>query len=208
MPMRILRQTFRYFEGRRAVRIARALRACFERGDVVLDAGCGSLLVAQQIEIHAPVRVIGLETINYRRSAMPLVLYGGMRAPFRDQSFDVVLLAFVLHHCDDGGLALLREALRLARKRILVLEDRYDHAVERLLTRCVDRLLNRWEHAGIPTPCRFRSSDDWQRLFRELGMGVETMRALHTTPILETRQLLFVLHPHPAGSPAGAPQAV
>ena len=193
--MRIWEQTFRYFERRRAARIARALRAHLDPGDAVLDVGCGSLLVAQQIMTHAAVRVIGLETLNYRSHPLPLVLYDGERAPFRDRAFDVVLLAFVLHHCDDGGLVVLQEARRLARKRILVLEDRYDHTAERVLTRAVDRLLNRWEHVAIPTPCRFRSSDEWQQVFRECGMAVKTLRPLHTTPILETRQLLFALHP-------------
>ena len=205
--MRLWRRMFRYFERRRAARIARALRAYFEPGDAVLDLGCGTLAVAQQIERHVPVRVIGLETIDYHRHAVPLVLYDGVHIPFRDQSFDVVLLAFVLHHCDDGGLALLRAALRLARKRIFVLEDRYDHAAERLWTRCLDRLLNGLEHAGVPTPCRFRSSAEWQRVFCELGMETTAMRPLHTTPLVENRQLLFVLHPAASGTAALSLQA-
>jgi len=207
MPKGLWRRAFRYFERRRAARIARALRAHFESGDAVLDIGCGTLAVAQQIEAHAPVRVIGLETIQYHRHAVPLVLYDGTHVPFRDQSFDVVLLAFVLHHCDDGGVALLGAARQLARKRILVLEDRYDHAAERLWTRCLDRLLNGLEHAGVATPCQFRSSDEWRRVFRELGMKTEAVQMLHTTPLVENRQLLFVLHPAASDTTAPGLQA-
>jgi ubiquinone/menaquinone biosynthesis C-methylase UbiE len=189
----VLRRSFEALEERRGRRIARLLGQYLERGEQVLDFGCGNLVVAHQIAEHAQVRTFGLERLAFARRRLPLVLYGGGTVPFRDRSFDTVVLAFVLHHCEDGGSEVLGEARRIARRRILVLEDAYDHALERLLTRAVDRLLNRIENPSIPLPLRFRPADEWQRLFADLGLRVETVRTVRTTPILETRQRFFVL---------------
>lgn len=186
-------QAFSSLESRRGNRIARLLRDYLEPGERVLDLGCGSLVVAAAIEEHAGVRVVGLDRLAFARRRVPFVRYSGGTVPFRDRSFDTVVLAFVLHHCEDGGIEVLTEARRVARKRILVLEDAYEHALERWITRSVDRLLNRIENPEIPVPLRFRPADEWQRLFEDSGLRVETVRTVRTTPIFETRQRLFVL---------------
>lgn len=191
----MLRRAFESLEERRGRRIARLLSDYLERGAKVLDLGCGNLVAAQEIAEQARVRIVGLERLAFARRRLPLVLYAGGTVPFRDRSFDTVLLAFVLHHCEDGGVEVLGEARRIARRRILVLEDAYDHLIERSLTRVVDRLLNRIENPSIPLPLRFRPLHEWQRLFADLGLRVEAVRTVRTTPILETRQRLFVLRP-------------
>ena len=89
----------------------------------------------------------------------------------------------------------MREARRLARKKILLLEDRYDNAFERVLTRLIDKTLNWMENPDTPTPYRFRSSEEWKTLFRQLELRLVAIESMRTTPVLETRQLLFVLKP-------------
>jgi ubiquinone/menaquinone biosynthesis C-methylase UbiE len=199
----VLKRIFASLEERRGRRIARLLRDYLEPGERVLDLGCGSLIAAQQIETWARVHVVGLDRLAFPQRPLPLVLYGGGTVPFRDRSFDTVVLAFVLHHCEDGGRAVLGEARRVARRQILVLEDAYEHVLERWLTRAVDRLLNRIENPSIPVPLRFRPAHEWQRQFTDLGLRVETVRTVRTTPILETRQRLFVLCPCGAAARVG-----
>src|SRR5262249_61915842 len=50
------------------------------------------------------------------------VLFDGARLPFADRGFDACLLAFVLSYTDDPA-ALLREAGRVASRRVLVLQS-------------------------------------------------------------------------------------
>ena len=50
------------------------------------------------------------------------VLFDGARLPFADGAFDVCLLAFVLSYTDDPA-ALLREAERVASRRVLILQS-------------------------------------------------------------------------------------
>lgn len=193
--MKWFRRGFGFLEERRAVHIARELRVYLEPGESVLDFGCGSLIVAEQVQKKSRVRIVGLDTIDYRKRQLPMVLFSGRAAPFKDKSFDAVLIAFILHHCDDGGNSVLCEARRLARKKILLLEDSYDTAVERVITRVVDGFLNRLEDPRILLPYRFRSSKEWKALFTEFKMSLVATVRVRTTPILSTRQILFVLKP-------------
>jgi len=191
--MNPFRRLFDRLELRRAHKIARKLRRYIRPGEHVLDVGCGPLVVADELQKLTGARVLGIETLDYRKRPLPMALYSGARAPFRDASFDVVVIGFVLHHCDDGGLAVLREARRLTRGRILLLEDSFDTLFDRAAIRIVDKLLNYIENPAIPVPYRFRPSWDWKSLFGELGLTMTKMERLRTTPILKTRQILFVL---------------
>lgn len=187
------RRAFDRLEELRARSIAKRLRRFLTGGETVLDMGAGSMIVAAALERALGVRAFGLETLAYRRRPLPLALYAGHRAPFRDDTFDSVLIAFVLHHCPDGGRGVLEEARRVTRSRILLLEDSFDTARDRLAIRVVDPVLNWLENPRIKIPYRFRPTAEWLALFQEMGLRLAAMKRIRTTPILRTRQVLFVL---------------
>ncbi len=189
----LFRRAFEALEARRAASIARRLRRHIAPGESVIDLGCGSLVVAEAIERGTGARVTGLETLAYRKRRLPMALYSGRRAPFADGCFDAALIAFVLHHCEDGGLAALREARRLARKRVIVLEDAYDTPFQRAAIRLLDRALNGLENPRIRVPLLFRPTGEWIGLFARMGLRAAAFRRIRTTPILRTPQVLFVL---------------
>ena len=193
--MNILRRAFERLEEVRAGSIARKVRRHIAPGESVLDLGCGSLLVGDAVARETGARVIGLDAIAFRARPLPLAVGAGGRAPFRDRSFDAVLIAFVLHHCEDGGTAVLREARRLARSRVIVLEDRFDTPFERWSIRKLDRILNRLEDPRIPVPLRFRPTASWIEAFDALGLRTAAVRRIRTTPVLRTAQVMFVLEP-------------
>jgi len=57
-----------------------------------------------------------------QKHAMRYVVCGGVRLPFADGEFDTVLLLSVLHHAKSPE-AVLAEAARVARHRVIVFED-------------------------------------------------------------------------------------
>jgi len=69
-----------------------------------------------------------------------LIIYDGIRFPFRDNHFDVALLINSLHHCQQPK-PVLQEAVRVA-KRIIVIEDTFVHPLEKWIVAISDSLGN------------------------------------------------------------------
>lgn len=122
---------------------------------------------------HKPI-VLDVVRPGYQKA--PVVIYDGSRMPFDDKSFDISLLVTVLHHIDDQS-AVLREALRVTRKRIIIVEDLYHHSVGRFWTILRDRLLN-FEWFGHP--CGFRKQEEWETYFEGLGLRVRSCQKVYT----------------------------
>jgi ubiquinone/menaquinone biosynthesis C-methylase UbiE len=149
-----------------------------------LDLGAGTghtaVLLAQEgwqvtmADVHPHAGALGQRLVAHpiaarlgREFGLPRVLYDGLTLPFADESFDVVLLAFVLHHCPDP-LAVLREAVRVSRGRVLVLEDGDVAHPPRRLERLTDALIN----LEIGHPHAQRSRSEWLALIGAGGLGV------------------------------------
>jgi ubiquinone/menaquinone biosynthesis C-methylase UbiE len=96
----------------------------------VLDVGSGTGIFAEAFSLRG-LDVAGVDTnvelLNVARSRVPLAQFqeGSAEAlPYRDDSFDLVFLGHLLHETDDP-LAALKEARRVARGRVMVLEWPY-----------------------------------------------------------------------------------
>lgn len=65
----------------RAPRIAARLDRHLKAGDKVLAFGCGSQIVAEQVQKRSKVEIVGLDALEFSKRALPMVLYDGLRAP-------------------------------------------------------------------------------------------------------------------------------
>jgi SAM-dependent methyltransferase len=121
----------------------------------VLDVGCGEGALLRAVTADGMVRGVGLEpedaAAERARAAGLEVQPGRAEAlPFGDGSFDVVTLEYVAHHIEHLPRA-LREAARVARRAVLVLDGWYDET--------------------LPSQQVMRDMDDWRkRIDRRLGM--------------------------------------
>ncbi len=93
-----------------------------EPNDQVLDVGCGGgALGAALIRANRGRNIVvhGLE--KYPRGAEPIqvVPYDKKEFPFADATYDVVIVADVLHHEEDSE-ALLRECIRVSRRLVII----------------------------------------------------------------------------------------
>lgn len=131
----------------------------------VLDVGCFDGAVAQVLSAN----VQGIDVALPPEPKVPATLFDGRHIPFSDQSFDTVLCSFVLHHSQDPT-ALVGEMRRVG-KRLVILEDTFDHFVDRASV-----ISSHWLAyltVGIPFDRRaFRPSKGWQELFRAAGLNV------------------------------------
>jgi ubiquinone/menaquinone biosynthesis C-methylase UbiE len=113
-------------------RSPRVVQLRMEATDVrsVLDVGTGAGVFAQ-VFVERSLKVTGIdpnsELLAAARTAVPAGIFIEATAealPFADGSFDLVFLGQVLHETDDPEAA-LREARRVARLRVAILEWPY-----------------------------------------------------------------------------------
>jgi ubiquinone/menaquinone biosynthesis C-methylase UbiE len=166
-------------------------------GQRILDYGAGTGLVSRWLAARVGVRPTLSDLVEYgnRRREFPfLKMDDPFRVPADDGSFDAVLLLFALHHNPyEAQGKVLAEAARLTRGRLIVIEDTPLDRVDRVLNVFWDKLLN-LRH-GVPTPCTFRSVEEWLAMFMEHGMEaahVETYRPRWPT-LMTYHHTLFVL---------------
>lgn len=139
-------------------------------GGAVLDVGCGEGYVLEALARHG-IDTHGVDIVDLRRvRSCPFRLYDGHTIPYPDASFDLVMLSFVLHHVpDERKLGLLREAIRVSRAKILVVEDTPATTVDRLASRRHGESYRR--KIGSTADFGFLTRGEWRWLFR--GMGFE-----------------------------------
>ena len=94
--------------------------APFVVGGRILDLGAGEGYVAAALRRRSHAWICSVDVGPFRRAGGPYVTYDGGRLPFGDLVFDTTLLLLALHHCAEPD-AVLREALRVARRRLIVM---------------------------------------------------------------------------------------
>lgn len=141
----------------------------------VLDIGGGWGFYSEPLERRGHHLTV-LDVVKPALQKAPVIIYEGGRFPFPDQSFDVSLLVTMLHHVPDPE-ALIREAGRVTRRFLIVVEDLYHHAWGRFWTVLRDRLYN-FEFFGHP--CQFRKKEDWVALFGKLGYKLAGEEEVYT----------------------------
>ena len=143
----------------------------------VLDIGGGWGFYAEPLERSRDCEVTILDVVEPRFKKAPVVLYGGERIPFPDQSFDVSLLVTALHHMPFPE-KVLAEAKRVTRHLVIVVEDLYRSSKERLWAILRDSLYN-LEFVGHPR--NFKTKEEWLQCFRSLGFQVKSELELCTS---------------------------
>lgn len=175
--MSILAATIDHLHGRAiAPRRARVLAGHVVRllpagGRTILDVGCGDGAVGHCILAERPsLSIIGLEVRPRPATSIAVRRFDGVRLPYADRSHDVVLLIDVLHQTTEAA-ALLRDAVRVAARAVIV----KDHLLAGLLAgpvlRGMDRVGNR--RHGVPLPYAYWTRDRWRDVLAGLGVEIE-----------------------------------
>jgi SAM-dependent methyltransferase len=140
----------------------------------VLDVGCGSGFIAHHLSALLGTRVSGIDVRKSVDAPIDYAAFDGAHFPAEDNSFDAVLLCYVLHHAQDQP-AFLREVRRVLRADglVAVYEDIPEAAWDANICRAHDRA---WR--ARTGPCTFRLWDDWRGLFAAAGFEVLSVRRL------------------------------
>jgi SAM-dependent methyltransferase len=146
-----------------------------DRGMSVLDVGCGEGHVAEELRARGVREAWGVDILDLRRDkTSQFALYNGRTLPFPDDRFDLVMLNFVLHHVpDELKIGLLKEALRVTRAKLFILEDTPSTAFDRFVSQRHGETYRRKIESDAPFG--FLTATEWRWMFR--GMGVEAESA-------------------------------
>jgi SAM-dependent methyltransferase len=104
---------------------AQRIAVCLSDGEAVLDIGCGNGHVLDELGLFRNLRRTGVDLApRARPPGVSISSFDGRSLPFPDQSFDVSLFCYVLHHLTrHHAQQLLTEALRVSRRGVILLED-------------------------------------------------------------------------------------
>jgi ubiquinone/menaquinone biosynthesis C-methylase UbiE len=158
----------------RAYDMALEIANIIPKGATVLDVGCGNGFIAHHLTCMLRASVVGIDVSQTTEARIPYLRYDGRHLPVRDQTFDVVLLCYVLHHAQNCSLVLaeIRRVMKTA-GLVVVYEDMPSGGWNQAVCWAHDR---KWrERSG---PCTFRLASGWRRLFHAEGFQVIYERQL------------------------------
>ena len=140
----------------------------------VLDVGCGNGFIAHHLSSLIGKPVVGLDVGDSTAAQIKYLPYDGRHFPVRDQSFDAVLLCYVLHHAHDPRLV-LNEVSRVLRDGglAIIYEDIPSLWWDRVVCWTHDR---QWR--GRTGSCTFQHEHAWRRTFKLAGFEILTERPL------------------------------
>lgn len=134
----------------------------------VLDLGCAEGYVGESIQKELGASVSLADVVSMNQTSLPYFSLRQEVLPWPSKHFDVVLLYCVLHHAKDPEM-LLREAMRVCRGRVIVVESVYTTSFQYKLLAILDQLANRLRSFGKMNAqeenLHFRTSQQWRELF-------------------------------------------
>lgn len=138
----------------------------------LLDLGAAEGYVGEALRRELGCEVVLADVADMNRTPLEHACYDGRTLPFEDDAFQVVVLYFVLHHCEDSQ-QVLREALRVSSRRVLVVESVYETSLQRSILVQLDRWANRLRSWGKTTVLEehlnLRRAEDWRACIGSAG---------------------------------------
>ena len=159
----------------------------------ILDLGCGEGYVGERIQQSLQADVSLADIADTNQTKLRHTVCKPSRLPWAAGTFDVVVLYFVLHHAEHA-LAVLREAKRVSRQRVIIVESVYKSQFGLKLLTMLDKVANhlrRSRHMSTQEGhLAFRTAEGWRDLFVANGLSILAERSRGR---LIHRQRLFVL---------------
>jgi SAM-dependent methyltransferase len=178
----------------RAKRIAEEILPCIGDAATILDFGCGDMMISKYLseKLGGKVRITGLDVVDYNLTDMDFILYDGKKIPFGSGEFDAVIAVFSLHHTENPE-EMLRECIRVAGSKVILIEDVYWDRIGKGITMVADWVVNHLESLSVDIPFNFLSLGGWKGEFLKNRVQLSRMKRIYSVPFWPTRSILFEL---------------
>lgn len=151
-----------------AIKMCQVCKNFIEEGSKILDLGCGSGIISNEFQKYFKTDLIGVDISDQRIEKIPFQIIEEKNLPFSENSFNVVLIFWVLHHTLDP-IILLREARRVTKERIIIFED----LPEGFLSRLICKIHGVFFKEFIQGKCHkgnFKKGKEWKEIFKNLNL--------------------------------------
>lgn len=160
------------------------------KGSRILDLGCGSGIVTKTLGNFFESLVTGVDIKDSRVVNIPFRIIDGKNLPFRENEFDISFISYVLHHAEDWT-ALLKEAKRVTKDRILIYEDLAEGKISDFICKIHGKSFNYFLQKNDEER-KFLDSRKWKEIFEESGLKLISEKKVSSlfSPV---KKKLFVL---------------
>jgi alpha-1,6-mannosyltransferase len=157
------------------------------KGENILDIGTGNGGLCHALRGEGfDITPLDVQNLSFFADVQPTI-YDGKTIPYPDKTFDTSLLITMLHHTPSPE-AVLDEALRVTRTRLVIMEDVYRNIFQKHLTFFTDSLVN-LEFEGHPHTNKTDAA--WQELFAARGLKLVYREEFRT--LVFFRQVVYVV---------------
>ena len=172
-PLTWISRWHRAFVSQRRTRVlAELLAAKIPQGASVLDVGCGDGSIASRMKgLRPDISIQGVEFLVRPACKIKCRSFDGLTLPYPDGSFDACLFVDVLHHTEDPAI-LLREAVRVTRRFVLLKDHADENFLDDITLRFMDWVGNR-PH-GVVLTYNYQSRKQWAEYFSRFELQEES----------------------------------
>lgn len=181
-----MNKLLKYLYKRRSMYYADLVSPYIIKGEKVLDVGAGTGIISKILSRKADVNLLDIK--DYNQTDLPLKLFDGKKIPFKDKSFDTVLLLTVFHYIPNQ-VEFLKELKRIANK-IIIVDDVHKTAFGKFISNLNDTIVS--NTVGIFTKFNFLKDEEFKKMFRKAGLRLVDSK--NTRSFLRiTMQKIYVL---------------
>jgi ubiquinone/menaquinone biosynthesis C-methylase UbiE len=152
----------------------------------VLEVGSGDCYLIDKMNRLDGIEAHGVDVKDYNQvpGLKTFQLYDGKHLPFANESFDVIIAVYVIHHIRDQTTVLM-EMMRTLKPggKIILLEDSFNGPIGRKVAEFYDRATNL---GAFQVDCvySFHTPAEWRDMLEaQLGLRVEVTRPLKLGPL-------------------------
>lgn len=150
-----------------------------KEGSKILDLGCGPAVISKGFQEYFKSEVFGVDVQDTRVEKIPFQTIDGFNLPFENDSFDICLISYVLHHTKDPK-KLLEEAKRVAKEKIIIFEDLSEGFLSKLRCSFHEFFYNMFFQKDRQK-FNFKTKKGWEELFRNIGLKVVFSKKISAT---------------------------